>query len=70
VNGLNQVSGPIILMPAYGRTYSTSAEAVMDWKAGKDFKIMAGPYCSIRDLDKLGASSVWVDLVTTVVRLE
>lgn len=34
---------------AYGRDYETAKAAEADWKAGKDFKIIAGPYFSIRD---------------------
>lgn len=35
-------------MGAYGREARRS-----DWAAGKDFKIVGGPYFSIRDIDKL-----------------
>jgi hypothetical protein len=41
-----------VLTPAYGRTYLTEAEAVADWKAGKDFtynRMLQQTYCSIRD---------------------
>jgi len=43
------------LVPAYGRDYSTSSEALADWKAGKDFFISDissewnGAYTSCRD---------------------
>ncbi len=37
------------LSPAYGRRYKTGADALKDWKDGKDFKITNGPYCSVRD---------------------
>ena len=70
MNVLAQLSKPVVLVPAYGRTYKTSQEATQAWKLGKDFKIPNGPYCSIRDLNKLNASSVWIDLVTTIVRVE
>lgn len=43
----------LILVPAYGRKYSTQAAALADWKEGKDFKIAGGPYCSIRDLSAM-----------------
>jgi len=69
-NALNQVSGPVVLMPAYGRKYKNGIDALADWKAGKDFKVVNGPYCSIRDLHQLNASSVWIDLVTAVIRVE
>ena len=39
----------IRLIAAYGRKYNTLAEAKADWEEGKDFKILKGPYCSIRD---------------------
>lgn len=34
---------------AYGRKYKTLEDARNDWKAGKDFKIWDGPYCSATD---------------------
>lgn len=43
----------VVLIPAYGRSYSTKKAVLADWLAGKDFKIEAGPYTSIRDLDAL-----------------
>jgi hypothetical protein len=39
------------LVPAYGRKYATEEAMLKDWKDGLDFKILGGPYCSIRDLD-------------------
>ena len=39
----------VVLLPAYGRTYETIEAAEKDWDAGKDFRILGGPYCSIRD---------------------
>ena len=44
---------PMYLVPAYGRHYATSAACLKDWKAGKDFKVVKGAYCSIRDYDEL-----------------
>lgn len=44
---------PLYVRPAYGRTYATSAGMLASWYDGKDFKIIAGPYCSIRDLPLL-----------------
>ena len=41
----------IRLIAAYGRKYSTLAEAKADWEGGKDFRIVRGPYCSIRDTE-------------------
>ena len=43
----------VILRPAYGRKYKTKKEMLDDWDGGKDFKILGGPYCSIRDLKSL-----------------
>ena len=64
-------SKPLMIMPAYGRQYKTSEEAKADWNAGKDFKIVNGPYLSIRDVNHLKDtySSVWLDLITIVVRV-
>jgi hypothetical protein len=64
-------SKPLMIMPAYGRQYKTSEEAKADWNAGKDFKIVNGPYLSIRDVNYLkdAYSSVWLDLITLVVRV-
>ena len=70
MNVLNEVSSPVVLVPAYGRQYIDKYEAVADWKSGKDFKIVNGPYCSVRDIEKLQASSVWIDLITSIVRVE
>ena len=39
-----------VVIPAYGRVYKTSGDAVADWRAGKDFKVAKGPYCSVRDV--------------------
>lgn len=43
----------LFLVPAYGRRYETEREALADWDAGKDFKLMSGPYCSQRDIAAL-----------------
>lgn len=40
------------LQPAYGRTYGTLEQMRADWDLGKDFKIIDGPYMSIRDVQK------------------
>lgn len=32
---------------------NTKEETISAWEAGKDFKIVGGPYCSIRDLTQL-----------------
>ena len=41
------------LLGAYGRTYTSINKALKDWQNGKDFQVLDGPYCSIRDLDYL-----------------
>ena len=43
----------ILLLPAYGRYYSSEKDMVKDWQNGVDFKVLNGPYCSIRDLDTM-----------------
>jgi hypothetical protein len=40
----------LTLIGAYGREATLA-----DWKAGKDFQIVNGPYCSIRDLKRMKA---------------
>ena len=44
------------LTPAYGRDYKSKAQAIEDFKKGKDFVLSdigpyAGSYCSIRDFE-------------------
>lgn len=53
MNALNQVSSQLVLVPAYSRVYKSSYEMLLDWKAGKDFKVFRGTYCSIRDIEYL-----------------
>jgi hypothetical protein len=43
----------LMLLAAYGRSYQTAKEAIDDWYAGKDFQIIDGPYCSIRDSQRM-----------------
>ena len=43
----------MILLAAYGKRYNSEVEVLLDWMAGKDFRLKAGPYTSIRDLDFL-----------------
>lgn len=38
---------------AYGRSYESVEAAKADWEAGKDFRIVSGPYISIRDVNLL-----------------
>jgi hypothetical protein len=50
---------PLHLVPAYGRDYKTSTEALAAWREGKDFRIMdiSSPYnrayCSCRDFTRV-----------------
>lgn len=43
----------LYLTPAPWREFTrrTREAVIEDWEAGKDFKIVDGPYCSIRDLE-------------------
>ncbi len=50
---------PMILVPAYGRKYETVQDAVNDYLAGRDFKILGGPYCSCRDFPGESVSIRW-----------
>ena len=43
----------IILLPAYGRTYTSVESLLKDWQDGKDFRIAQGPYTSVRDRQRL-----------------
>lgn len=43
----------LLLLPAYGRSYTTIAQMRGDWEAGRDFKIHRGPYTSIRDIAEM-----------------
>lgn len=43
----------LTLIGAYGRAYTETSRAAIDWKAGRDFKIVNGPYCSIRDIERM-----------------
>ena len=40
----------LTLIGAYGREATLA-----DWRAGKDFHIYGGPYCSIRDVKRMKA---------------
>ena len=40
----------ITLIAAYGRHYPTATLARKAWEEGMDFKVLNGPYCSIRDI--------------------
>jgi len=43
----------IKLVGAYCRNYETGTQAEKDWAEGLDFKIVGGPYTSVRDLNVL-----------------
>ena len=62
----------LILTPAYGRVYPSESEMLKDWVLGKDFKIKAGPYCSIRDLDYLRDMScaIWIYDMVAKIRIQ
>jgi len=55
MNPLSSISSPVILIGAYGRDYFSEIPVLEDWHAGKDFKIVGGPYCSVRDIEQLKA---------------
>lgn len=46
---------PIFLRAAYGAQYKTVTDMAKAWRDGKDFRIYGGPYCSVRDIEKLSA---------------
>jgi hypothetical protein len=50
------------LISAYGRTYHTREDAMQAWEDGKDFQIVNGPYCSIRDFDVMKRQAVMIIL--------
>lgn len=57
-------------MPAYGRRYNTEQEVKDDWNAGKDFKIIGGPYISNRDkINPLDSLSYAFGNVTVYLQL-
>ena len=50
---IKQVTNPLFLVAAYGRIYKTREQALDAWRSGRDFKIVDGPYCSVRDYELL-----------------
>ena len=58
----------IELIPAYGREYNSIVEALKDWEDGKDFQVYNGPYCSVRDLEKMTKDFSKVVLVIGMYR--
>lgn len=55
--------GILTILGAYGRVYHTTDRMLVAWRAGKDFKILNGPYCSIRDIDSLTKDYTIVQLM-------
>ena len=54
---VQQLLDNLYLTPAPWRKWmQTREEIISDWKAGKDFRIQSGPYCSIRDIEYLRGS--------------
>lgn len=64
MEALRQVTSQMVLAGAYGRVYKTKKDALRDWEAGKDFRIVGGPYCSIRDVDLMTEQSSGVYIAT------
>ena len=56
--------GSIVLIPAYGKQYTSKEQALTDWKAGEDFRMVGFGYTSIRDIKELQAQlcSVYISL--------
>lgn len=50
---LQQCSSPMLLIPAYGKVYVSRDDMHSGWLAGDTFRIMGGPYCSVRDWEVL-----------------
>ncbi len=46
---------------AYGRRYNSFVSAKKDWQAGKDFKIVGGPYMNKADYNPLDTVLMYVD---------
>ena len=53
--------GMVCLTGAYGREATES-----DWLQGKDFRIVSGPYCSIRDSEAIKADNGGVKFLLMV----
>ena len=62
---LQQVSSPLILIPAYGKNCPSVEALRKAWESGADFKPYGrqGQYCSIRDLTNLARDASSVALV-------
>lgn len=62
---LQQISSPLLLIPAYGKNCPSVEALRKAWESGADFKPygMQGQYCSIRDLANLARDASSVTLV-------
>ncbi len=47
----------LVVIPAYGRRYDDKSALLTAWIDGSDFKILNGPYISIRELPEF--CEVW-----------
>ena len=54
----------LTLIGAYGRVYPNVSTMIKDWFNGKDFKILNGPYCSIRDIRHIAMQYDTIELLT------
>jgi hypothetical protein len=48
----------LVVHGAYGRDYDAWEPCLKDWEAGKDFRLLGGPYCSVRDVPRMQAEGV------------
>lgn len=60
---MNKIS---LILAAWYPRIATIDEALEAWKSGKDFKIVGGSYCSIRDFDLLKTRFNKIDLLTVL----
>ena len=49
--------GDLLAKPAYGRIYPDITSMRNAWEWGQDFRIVDGPYFSIRDLEHIKKES-------------
>jgi len=52
----------LILVPAYGHKYDSKEAMIKGWVTGKDFRIITGSYCSIRDISRLKNKSTVITI--------
>jgi hypothetical protein len=48
----------LIVIGAYGRVYKDAQSVTKDWFEGKDFLILGGPYCSIKEAESIKAQDI------------